>query len=299
MGVLTTAFGGVIRDVLAEEPNLLLRREIYITAALLGASVFAVLQVARRSVLAGRDRGVRRGVRPAGCAIKLGWSLPGLRAARIKTLLPLREKVATAGRRMRGRADPAADPPRFAAHLLTRKGRRIRYRGPDAAEPDHRSGRWSRAGRTGMSARWSIQAGRPSTASCTTGSTATDRRRRTPPGRSGRRSIRRSAACRRRRRSRVEWRPSSGSGRCAARPGQVGDRTVTSAPNGPAKAFWHMRQWQIEARPGSPSTRKRTAPHWQPPVRRQFERGVSDIGNLRACAAEPQAGIGVRRKVTS
>ncbi|MBW8880675.1 MAG: trimeric intracellular cation channel family protein [Asticcacaulis sp.] len=42
MGVLTTAFGGVIRDVLAGEPNMLLRREIYITAALLGAVVFVV-----------------------------------------------------------------------------------------------------------------------------------------------------------------------------------------------------------------------------------------------------------------
>ncbi len=44
MGVLTTAFGGIIRDVLAGEPNLLLRREIYITAALLGAGLFALLQ---------------------------------------------------------------------------------------------------------------------------------------------------------------------------------------------------------------------------------------------------------------
>jgi uncharacterized membrane protein YeiH len=45
MGVITAAFGGVIRDVLAGEPNLLLRREIYITSALLGASVFAGLTV--------------------------------------------------------------------------------------------------------------------------------------------------------------------------------------------------------------------------------------------------------------
>lgn len=44
MGVLTTTFGGIIRDVLAGEPNLLLRREIYVTAALLGAIVFAALQ---------------------------------------------------------------------------------------------------------------------------------------------------------------------------------------------------------------------------------------------------------------
>ncbi|MDI7776128.1 trimeric intracellular cation channel family protein [Asticcacaulis sp. EMRT-3] len=45
MGVLTTAFGGVIRDVLAGEPNLLLRRDIYITAALLGAATFAGLKL--------------------------------------------------------------------------------------------------------------------------------------------------------------------------------------------------------------------------------------------------------------
>lgn len=44
MGVLTTTFGGIVRDVLAGEPNLLLRREIYVTAALLGAIVFAALQ---------------------------------------------------------------------------------------------------------------------------------------------------------------------------------------------------------------------------------------------------------------
>ncbi len=44
MGVLTTAFGGIIRDVLAGEPNLLVRREIYITAALLGATTFVVLK---------------------------------------------------------------------------------------------------------------------------------------------------------------------------------------------------------------------------------------------------------------
>lgn len=44
MGLLTATFGGIIRDVLAGEPNLLLRREIYVTAALLGATVFAGLQ---------------------------------------------------------------------------------------------------------------------------------------------------------------------------------------------------------------------------------------------------------------
>ncbi|MCC7267254.1 MAG: trimeric intracellular cation channel family protein [Caulobacteraceae bacterium] len=43
MGVLTATFGGIVRDVLAEEPSVLLRREIYITAAILGAVVFVAL----------------------------------------------------------------------------------------------------------------------------------------------------------------------------------------------------------------------------------------------------------------
>lgn len=41
----------------------------------------------------------------------------------------------------------------------------------------------------------------------------------------------------------------------------------TSAPNGPPNAFWHMRQWRMEARPGSPSTLNRAAPHWHPPLK--------------------------------
>jgi uncharacterized membrane protein YeiH len=40
LGVLTACFGGVIRDVLAGEPSVILRRELYITAAFAGALVF-------------------------------------------------------------------------------------------------------------------------------------------------------------------------------------------------------------------------------------------------------------------
>jgi uncharacterized membrane protein YeiH len=43
MGVLTATFGGVIRDVLAHEPSILLRRELYVTPALLGATAFVAL----------------------------------------------------------------------------------------------------------------------------------------------------------------------------------------------------------------------------------------------------------------
>src|SRR5690606_27257407 len=40
---------------------------------------------------------------------------------------------------------------------------------------------------------------------------------------------------------------------------------VTSGPKKPPKAFWHMRQWQMDGRPRR-VTLKRTAPHWHPPV---------------------------------
>ena len=40
MGVATATFGGIIRDILGGEIPVILRREIYVTAALLGASVF-------------------------------------------------------------------------------------------------------------------------------------------------------------------------------------------------------------------------------------------------------------------
>jgi uncharacterized membrane protein YeiH len=44
MGGITATFGGVIRDVLAGEPSVLLSREIYVTAALLAAGLFVALE---------------------------------------------------------------------------------------------------------------------------------------------------------------------------------------------------------------------------------------------------------------
>lgn len=42
MGVITSIVGGIIRDVLAGEPSLIIRKEIYATACVLGALVFLV-----------------------------------------------------------------------------------------------------------------------------------------------------------------------------------------------------------------------------------------------------------------
>jgi uncharacterized membrane protein YeiH len=79
MGVITAAFGGVIRDLLGQEPSIILRREIYVTASLLGALTY----VAGRGFGFGDVTsavlgfGVGFGVR--GCAIVRGWTLPGYR----------------------------------------------------------------------------------------------------------------------------------------------------------------------------------------------------------------------------
>ncbi|WP_051679925.1 trimeric intracellular cation channel family protein [Pseudorhizobium marinum] len=43
MGVITATFGGIIRDVLGGESPVVLRKEIYVTAALLGATGYVGL----------------------------------------------------------------------------------------------------------------------------------------------------------------------------------------------------------------------------------------------------------------
>lgn len=43
MGVATATFGGIIRDILGGESPIILKQEIYITAALLGSTVFVSL----------------------------------------------------------------------------------------------------------------------------------------------------------------------------------------------------------------------------------------------------------------
>jgi uncharacterized membrane protein YeiH len=43
MGVATACFGGVLRDVVAQHPSVLLQQEIYVTAALVGAASYLAL----------------------------------------------------------------------------------------------------------------------------------------------------------------------------------------------------------------------------------------------------------------
>jgi uncharacterized membrane protein YeiH len=79
MGVLTACFGGVIRDVLAHEPSVLLRREIYVTCAVLGASLFLLLQVAGLPPLPAGIAGAAAAFALRAGAILWNWSLPPFR----------------------------------------------------------------------------------------------------------------------------------------------------------------------------------------------------------------------------
>ncbi len=80
MGVVTATMGGVIRDILCAELPLILRREIYATAAALGAVGFVVAdrfgfpREASLSLCAALCLGLRA------AAILRGWSLPAYRA---------------------------------------------------------------------------------------------------------------------------------------------------------------------------------------------------------------------------
>lgn len=76
MGVLTSCFGGVIRDVLAEEPSVLLRRELYVTPAMVGAGVFVALHSFGIGGLAASLVGFACAFSIRAGAILFGWSMP-------------------------------------------------------------------------------------------------------------------------------------------------------------------------------------------------------------------------------
>ena len=79
MGVLTASFGGIIRDVLAGEPSILLRKEIYVSAAALAAGVFVLMvQLGTDTLLAG-GVGAAAGFALRALAITRGLALPGYR----------------------------------------------------------------------------------------------------------------------------------------------------------------------------------------------------------------------------
>ncbi|KTG16091.1 MULTISPECIES: trimeric intracellular cation channel family protein [unclassified Guyparkeria] len=76
MGIMTAAFGGLIRDVLAGEPPLLLHREIYASAALAGGIVYVLFAHWLEWPIAALILGFTVTLVVRGLGIRYHWHLP-------------------------------------------------------------------------------------------------------------------------------------------------------------------------------------------------------------------------------
>ena len=79
MGVITACVGGIIRDVLAGEPSILLRPELYVTAAALAAGLFVGLVLIGVPLFMAAVVGALAGFTLRALAIARGLSIPGYR----------------------------------------------------------------------------------------------------------------------------------------------------------------------------------------------------------------------------
>ena len=79
-GVLTATFGGILRDLLAGEPSVLLRPEIYVTAALAGAGLYTLGDLAGLPPLASDLAGFVAAFLVRGGALKFVWTFPSYKS---------------------------------------------------------------------------------------------------------------------------------------------------------------------------------------------------------------------------
>jgi uncharacterized membrane protein YeiH len=79
MGVITACVGGIIRDLLAGQPSILLRPEIYVTAAALAAGLFVLLIWIGAPVSVAALFGAASGFTLRAFAIARGWAIPSYR----------------------------------------------------------------------------------------------------------------------------------------------------------------------------------------------------------------------------
>ncbi len=80
MGVMTATFGGIVRDIAAQEPSVLLRPEIYVTAALAGAATFTLLAILGLTMPLAAILGALAAFIVRGGALWFGWTFPPYRS---------------------------------------------------------------------------------------------------------------------------------------------------------------------------------------------------------------------------
>ncbi|MFA6157287.1 trimeric intracellular cation channel family protein [Mesorhizobium sp.] len=79
-GMLTATLGGILRDLLAGEPSVLLRPEIYVTAALVGAAIFTAGDVAGLPQIVSGLAGFAAAFVVRGGALRFGWAFPAYKS---------------------------------------------------------------------------------------------------------------------------------------------------------------------------------------------------------------------------
>lgn len=79
-GAMTGTLGGILRDVLAGEPNVVTRQEIYVSAAVIGAAAFVGLRLAGLPMLPAGLAGALLTFALRAGALAFGWTLPRYRS---------------------------------------------------------------------------------------------------------------------------------------------------------------------------------------------------------------------------
>ena len=82
MGVVTACVGGIIRDVLAGEPSILMRPELYVTAGALAASLYVALMLAGTPLFMAAVIAASAGFTLRAAAIRWKLRLPAYRGRR-------------------------------------------------------------------------------------------------------------------------------------------------------------------------------------------------------------------------
>ena len=76
MGLMTATLGGILRDLIAGEPSVLMRQEVYVTAAMAGAVSFSLLTIAGLPTIAAALAAFAVAFAIRAGAIRYGWSIP-------------------------------------------------------------------------------------------------------------------------------------------------------------------------------------------------------------------------------
>lgn len=75
-GVMTATFGGILRDIISGEPSVVMRREIYVTAALAGSLVYILLHGLAAGLEISALTAALTAFAVRGGALYFGWCLP-------------------------------------------------------------------------------------------------------------------------------------------------------------------------------------------------------------------------------